>query len=43
MTIGGYQIFELIRSSKQGGGMAIGALNEIEPAFISEGDDDTEI
>ena len=39
----GYQIYELVRSSKQGGGLAIGALDEIEPVFISEGNDDTEI
>ena len=37
--IGGFQIYELVRSSKQGGGMAIGARNELEPAFISEGND----
>ena len=43
ITIDGFQVYELIRTSKQGGGLAIGALNEIEPAFISEGDDETEI
>ena len=40
---GGYQIYELVRSSKLGGGLAIGAVDEIEPAFISEGNDTTEI
>ena len=39
----GYQIYELIRKTKQCGGLAIGALEEIEPAFISEGDDTTEV
>ena len=39
----GYQIYELVRSSKQGGGLAIGALKDFELAFISEGNDDTEI
>ena len=38
-----YQIYELIRKNKQCGGLAIGALEELEPAFISEGDDNTEI
>ena len=43
IKVGGYQVYELVRSSKQGGGLAIGALDEIEPAFISEGNDVTEI
>ena len=38
-----YQIFELNRTNKSGGGLAIGALNDIEPVLISEGDDETEI
>ena len=38
-----YHTFELIRKDKQGGGIAIGALEEIEPIFISEGDDTTEV
>ena len=42
-NIENYQVFELVRTSKQGGGLAIGAKNVIEPALISEGDDATEI
>ena len=42
-SIHGFQMFELIRSTKNGGGMAIGACNEMEPAFISEGNDETEV
>ena len=38
-----YQIFELVRKTKGGGGIAIGALEDVEPVQISEGDDDVEI
>ena len=38
-----YQIFELNRKEKAGGGLAIGALEELKPVWISEGDDDVEI
>ena len=38
-----YQTYELVRKEKQCGGLAIGALEELEPAFISEGDDTTEV
>ena len=38
-----YQIFELNRKGKAGGGLAIGALEEVRPVWISEGDDDVEI
>ena len=43
IKIDGYQIYELVRSNKLGGGLAIGAKDEIDRAFISEGDDVTEI
>ena len=43
IKIEGYQIYELVRSEKHGGGLAVGALDELNPAFISEGDDITEI
>ena len=39
----GYQIFELNRSGKAGGGLAIGALSDTDPVWISEGDNDVEI
>ena len=42
-NIGDFQVYELVRNSKQGGGLAIGVMNELEPAFIREGDDETEI
>ena len=38
-----YQIFELIRSEKHGGGLAIGAVNDLQPVWITEGDDEVEI
>ena len=38
-----YVIFELIRKQKGGGGLAIGALKELNPIWISEGDDMVEI
>ena len=39
----GYQIFELNRIGKAGGGLAIGALSDTDPVWISEGDNDVEI
>ena len=39
----GYQIFELNRVGKSGGGLAIGALAETDPVWISEGDTEVEI
>ena len=39
----GYQIFELNRTGKAGGGLAIGALNDTEPIWISEGDNEVEV
>ena len=38
-----YQIFELTRKKKGGGGIAIGALDALNPVWISEGDDDVEV
>ena len=38
-----YQIFELNRKEKAGGGLAIGAIEEVKPVWISEGDDEVEI
>ena len=38
-----YQIFEVARKTKMGGGLAIGALADVEPVLISEGDDNVEI
>ena len=38
-----YQVFELIRKDRSGGGIAIGAVNDLNPVWISEGDDDIEI
>ena len=38
-----YKIYELLRTEKQRGGLAIGALYEVDPVLISEGDDDIEI
>ena len=33
-----YQIFELNRKEKCGGGIAIGAVNDLNPVWISEGE-----
>lgn len=38
-----YSIFELVRKDKQGGGLAVGVVKDLEPVWISEGDDDIEI
>ena len=38
-----YTIFELVRKNSAGGGLALGVLNELEPIWISEGNDDIEI
>ena len=38
-----YQIFELNRKVKLGGGLAIGALEDVNPVWISEGDDEVEM
>ena len=43
INLDGYQIYELVRSSKLGGGLALRALDKIDPAFISEGYDVTKI
>ena len=37
-----YQIFELIRKSSGGGGIAIGVINDLNPVWVGEGDDITE-
>ena len=38
-----YQIFELVRKDKHGGGLAVGVVNDLEPVWISEGDDKVEV
>ena len=38
-----YQIFELVRKDKQGGGLAIGVVKDLEPVWIREGDDNIEV
>ena len=37
-----YFVYELIREDKAGGGLAIGALKDLNPAWIKEGNDDVE-
>ena len=38
-----YHIFELVRQSKDGGGgLALGCLQELQPAWVREGDDQVE-
>ena len=38
-----YQIFELLRKEKQGGGLAIGVVPELNPVWVSEGNDEVEV
>ena len=38
-----YQIFELVRKERHGGGLAIGVINDLEPVWIGEGDDEVEV
>ena len=38
-----YKIFESIRKSKGGGGLATGISKHLEPVYIREGDDFTEL
>ena len=40
---GNYQIFELLRKDSAGGGLAIGAKTDVEPVWLSEGDDLVEV
>ena len=42
---GEYIFFELLRKEKKisGGGLAVGILKSLNPVWISEGDDDTEV
>ena len=38
-----YVVYELNRKHRNGGGLAIGVINELKPVWISEGDDKTEL
>ena len=38
-----YQIFEMLRKEKVGGGLAIGVVPELNPVWISEGNDEVEV
>jgi hypothetical protein len=38
-----YRIFELNRKEKLGGGLAIGALEDVQPVWISKGENEVEI
>ena len=42
IKIENYDIFELVRKSREGGGLALGCLKELQPAWVREGDDDVE-
>ena len=37
-----YQVFELIRKDKNGGGLAIGCDKRLKPTWVREGNDDIE-
>ena len=36
---GNYQIYEKLRSTKSGGGLAVGVLNDLNPVWLGEGED----
>ena len=38
-----YQIYELVRKMGGGGGLALGVLHELNPVWVGEGDDQTEV
>ena len=38
-----YQIYYLYRQESQGGGLALGVVNELESTLIREGNDETEV
>ena len=38
-----YQIYELLRKTKGGGGLAIGVLHDLNPVWVSEGTDQIEV
>ena len=40
--IDNFEIFELVRKNKNGGGLAIGCLKELKPVWMREGNDDVE-
>ena len=37
-----YDVFELVRKSKEGGGLALGCAKDLQPVFVREGDDNVE-
>ena len=37
-----YVIFELVRKSRDGGGLALGCVKDLQPVFVREGDDNVE-
>ena len=37
-----FQIYELVRKSSRGGGLALGALHDLNPIWLGEGDDEIE-
>ena len=37
-----YEIFELVRQERDGGGLAIGCLKELHPTWVREGNDTVE-
>ena len=42
IKLDGYFTYELTRSNKDGGGVAISALKNLQPAFVSDGGDNAE-
>ena len=39
LKVDGYEVFELLRKDKEGGGIAIGCKKELHPTWVREGDD----
>ena len=42
LKIDNFIIFELVRKNKDGGGLALGCIKELNPVLVRRGDDETE-
>ena len=42
INLDGYYTYEHVRSNKEGGGIAISALKQLHPAFVSNGSEEAE-
>ena len=42
LKLNNFNIFELVRENKEGGGLALGCIKELKPVLVRKGDDDIE-